>query len=158
MGRRYGVRAVNQAIKINGVSDLIAVMSGSSKVLRIHRWFWLPYDNQLLVAQGITTNLKVLTATVTNGSGGGAVTPRPLDGGDAAATFTARANDSTQATTNGSTVNHYPGWGHTYSGYGETPGEPVIVPPSCAGVLECLNASIQGAPNLSYFMEVEEIG
>ena len=43
-----------------------------------------------------------LPATVTAGSGGTAVTPAKMNNGDPAATLTARANDTTAATTSGS--------------------------------------------------------
>lgn len=42
-----------------------------------------------------------LPATVTVGSGGTAITPTPVMANDAAAGFTARANDTTKATTSG---------------------------------------------------------
>jgi hypothetical protein len=45
-----------------------------------------------------------LPATVTNGSGGGAGTVKPLVPGDAAASATSRINDTTQATTSGTAV------------------------------------------------------
>lgn len=52
-----------------------------------------------------------LPATVTVGSGGSSVTPSPLATNDAAAGFTARANDTTVATTSGTALTmHADGW------------------------------------------------
>lgn len=45
--------------------------------------------------------VKRLPATVTSGSGGSAPTPRRMRPGDAAATATARTNDTVQATSTG---------------------------------------------------------
>lgn len=44
-------------------------------------------------------------ATVTAGSGGGAMTPNPISTNDTAAAFTARINDTTVATTSGTNLN-----------------------------------------------------
>jgi hypothetical protein len=50
-------------------------------------------------------------ATVTAGSGGGAMTPNPMMTNDAAAGFTARINDTTVATTSGTLLwLHSDGW------------------------------------------------
>jgi len=158
MPRRYEVIATNQAIKTNGASDLVTIFGATGKMLQIVRYGWFPYDNTLLTAQFITCRAKHLNATVTTGSGGAAATPRPLDRGDAAATFTARANDSTQATTSGSAIVVGIGGGHTYNGWQDQPEKPVNVGPTDAFVLECVNTAIQGTPNLMYFVEVDEIG
>jgi hypothetical protein len=55
----------------------------------------------------IRLSIKYLPATVTAGSGGSSVTPRPINDTDAAATFTARANDTTRATTNGTSYTQW---------------------------------------------------
>lgn len=52
-----------------------------------------------------------LPATVSVGSGGGAMTPNPTATNDAAAGFTARINDTAVATTSGTALNlHSDGW------------------------------------------------
>lgn len=52
-----------------------------------------------------------LPATVTVGSGGGAMTPNPLVTSDTAAGATARINDTTKASSSGTAVNvHSGGW------------------------------------------------
>lgn len=52
-----------------------------------------------------------LPSTVTVGSGGASMTPTPLATNDTAASFTARINDTTKATTSGTAVNlHSDGW------------------------------------------------
>ena len=49
--------------------------------------------------------LIYLPATVTVGSGGNSMTPTPLSVNDTAASFTARINDTSKATTNATAVN-----------------------------------------------------
>jgi hypothetical protein len=68
-------------------------------------------DTTLQTAQGLRINAKY-SATFTAGTGGSAPTPRPLDPGDAAASFTARANDTAQGTTSGAFVDLTPTGGH----------------------------------------------
>jgi len=55
--------------------------------------------------------LIYLPATVTVGSGGTAPTPGPKSVNDTAASFTARVNDTTKATTSGTAITRHPdGW------------------------------------------------
>lgn len=51
--------------------------------------------------EGLSLAIRRFTATVTNGSGGAAVTPVPVDDVDTASGFTARQFDTTVATTSG---------------------------------------------------------
>lgn len=51
--------------------------------------------------------LVYVPATVTAGSGGGAMTPNPKSVNDTAAGFTARINDTTKATSSGTIVNRH---------------------------------------------------
>jgi hypothetical protein len=158
MSRRYEVIVEAGAVKTNGVSDLITIFGGTGKVLHIIRW-WVKFtDNSLATAQMIPTRCRRYTATVTTGSGGAAVTPRPVDGGDAAATFTARGNDTTAATTSGSTHLLDAASSHIYNGYEQQPEEPFTIGPTEAFVFQCSAAALQGSPNASFGVEVDEIG
>ncbi|GIH22995.1 hypothetical protein Aph01nite_13050 [Acrocarpospora phusangensis] len=53
--------------------------------------------------ESLELTVKRLLATVTIGSGGGSVTPEEVGRSNQAPSFTARANDTTVATTNGTT-------------------------------------------------------
>jgi hypothetical protein len=55
--------------------------------------------------QNMRISVKRLSATVTSGSGGATASPQKMVRGDAGATVTARVNDTTQATTSGTTAN-----------------------------------------------------
>jgi hypothetical protein len=90
-------------ITIAAVQDVIALKAGAVNGIELHE-----ID---LSAGGVTApaeirlRLKRLPATVTLGSGGSAPSANPIDSGDTrASTATARANDTTQATTSGTPV------------------------------------------------------
>lgn len=68
--------------------------------------------------EGLRISIIRMTATVTSGSGGSAVTPVPINDQDAAAGFTAECNNTTVATTSGtSTVVIEVGWNERNSPY-----------------------------------------
>lgn len=99
MGQRV-YKAMFDNVTIAAVQDVFLVKAGSANGVELHQ-----ID---LSAGGVTSpaeirlRLKVLPATVTNGSGGSAPTISPADSGDTkSATATVRVNDTTQATTSG---------------------------------------------------------
>lgn len=158
MPRRYMVTEPNFAI--TAASDFVQIKnaSGSNKVVRIIRWWWKPTDNSLATAQVLMTRCRRLPSTVTDGSGGATPTPRPLDGGDAAATFTALTRNTTPASTNGTAVIVDEGGAHIYNGYEQQPEEPIEIAPAQSFVFELTSATIQGTVKVSVGAEVEEIG
>lgn len=158
MGRRYIVS--DEGVSVTAASDLIQIKnaSGSNKVCRIIRWWWRPTDNTLASAQGISTRCRRLPATVTDGSGGSTPTPRPLDGGDAAATFTALSNNTVKASTNGTAVILDEAGAHVYNGYEQQLEDPPVIAPAQSFVFELLSSSLTGTVHLSYGVEVEELG
>jgi hypothetical protein len=89
-------------VSVTAVQDLLAVYSGASMAFEVHS-IQLGQITQTAV-EAVRISLKRLPATVTTGSGGTAPTPRPADSADTAATITARANDTVQATTNGTAI------------------------------------------------------
>jgi hypothetical protein len=99
-GRSYSVQFANVAV--SAVQDLLAVICGASKSIELHGVVIGQITGTSV--QNLNLSVKVLPATVTNGSGGAAVTPQKMERGDAAATVTARRNDTTQATTSGTAV------------------------------------------------------
>lgn len=91
-----------QGVSATAVQDVLGAYAGTSRKLLIHA-FEIGANGQTTVGN-YRLRLRRVPATVTSGSGGSAATPRPADPNDAAATFTARANDTTQATSTGTIV------------------------------------------------------
>ncbi len=158
MGRRYVVTQAN--ISVTAATDLIQIKnaSASHKLVEIIRWWWKPTDNSLATAQVLQTRCRRLPSAVSDGTGGTTATPVPLDGGDAAATFTALVGNSAKATTSGTAVVVDESGAHIYNGYEQQPEEPVTLADAQSFVLELTSASIQGTVHLSFGVEVEEIG
>lgn len=93
--RTYSVRFA--AVSVAAVQDLIGIYCGASMGIELHGVTIGQITNTTV--QNLAVSIKRLPATVTAGTGGGAGTVRKIDNGDAAATATARINDTTQATT-----------------------------------------------------------
>jgi hypothetical protein len=100
-GRLYSVGFT--AVSISAVQDLIAIYAGASKIVAIQS-IELSQVTQATIGS-LRWRLRYLPPTVTAGSGGSAGVISPLNPGDAAATCTARTNDTTQATTSGTGIN-----------------------------------------------------
>jgi hypothetical protein len=79
-------------------------------------------------------------ATVTDGSGGSTPTPTKMDQGDAAATFTALANNTTPATTSGTASVQYATGCHIFNGFDDIHDEPPTLAPAQSYVFELLRA------------------
>lgn len=96
-GRFYTISITDVAV--SAAQDLFGVLATSGMAFEIWR---LELGQKTLTtweAKGIKVIRNPVTATV--GSGGSAATPRPLNFGDPAATVTARINDTTPQSTNG---------------------------------------------------------
>lgn len=158
MPRRYIVSEPN--FTLTAAMDLIQIKnaSGSHKAVRIIRWWWKPTDNALATAQVLMTRCRRLPSTVTDGSGGTTQTPRPLDPGDPASTFTALTRNTTPATTNGTAAIVDEGGAHIYNGYEQQPEEPIEISDAQSFVFELTSAAIQGTIKISAGVEVEELG
>ena len=155
MPRVYNVNFEDVAVA--AAQDLVLIVGAAGKQLKIRK-IWAAFTNTSLpTAQGLKFRGRFLPTTVTNGSGGAAATPRPVDPGDAAATFTARVNDTTKATTSGTATIQEEGGGHVYNPYERVFGAPPQVGPSQAFVFELLSTP-SGTLNLSGGVEVEEAG
>lgn len=158
MPRKYSVNFKYTAI--SAAQDLVACRGSTGKVCRLHRVWLFMGTVAIEAAQGMRLNVKFATATITLGSGGAAATPRLEDPGDSAASFTARTNDTTPATTSGAFTDVLPAGGHNYNGFGWNWG------PYPAGIFFGLNQGVVfellGAPsgtvNWSGGMAIEEIG
>jgi hypothetical protein len=106
---------VVENIAVTAVQDILAAYAASTKKLQL-----LAIE---LAANGQTSvgnypiRVKHLPTTVTAGTGGSAVTPRNVNPGGAAASFTARRNDVTQATTSGSAFDYIASQFNPINGY-----------------------------------------
>jgi hypothetical protein len=102
MSREYSIEF--DGVAVSAVQDLLAVYAGANMAFEVHS---ITLGQISAVAVGnLRITLKRMRATVTSGSAGAAPTVQKLNDGDAAATVTARANDTTQATATTSTKLH----------------------------------------------------
>lgn len=155
MGRIYTVSFKN--VTISAAQDLISLKGSTGKVCRARRAWLSMNDTTLQTAQGLRLNIKYASATITLGSGGSAPTPRPLDPGDSAASFTARANDTTPATTSGAFTDLNPDGGHNYGGFNLSFRDGPVFGLNEGIVFELLS-TVSGTCNYSGGVEVEEMG
>jgi hypothetical protein len=125
MARAYTVSFEN--VTISAAQDLAVVKGSTGKTCRIKRVWLGATSTTLQTAQSLRLRCRYLPATVTNGLGGTAPTPVPLDPGDAAAAATARVNDTTPSTTSGTAVVLMAQGVHNYAGLDYSfPNPPVI--------------------------------
>jgi len=82
------------------VQDIFAIIPGATKAIILHH---IHLDANVSAEAALRLRLKRMTATASAGSNGTAGAPKPVDPADAAATAVVRLNDTTQATTSGST-------------------------------------------------------
>lgn len=101
MPRTYTIEC--HGVSVSAVQDILAAYAGSSRTIRILAVQMGAYGQTTVGNYPI--RLVRLPATVTTGSGGTAPTPVLADPNNSAASFTARANDMTQASTSGTAVN-----------------------------------------------------
>lgn len=107
MSRPYVIQFNNVAV--TAAQDLFNIAATSGMAFVLYQ-FELNSESSSAAAE-LRVIIKRLTATVTNGSGGSSATISPLYSTDGAATVTGRTNDTTRATTNGTTTNLFSfGW------------------------------------------------
>lgn len=155
MPRTYSVKF--EAVTVSAAQDLFQIIGASGKTLKIRRVAVADIDTTLPTAQMMELRCRFLPATVTNGSGGSAPTPEPFDPGDAAASFTAKANSTTKATTNSTAVVLEENGCHIYAGWDYSFPFPPTIGPSESFVFELLS-SLSGTCTLSGTCVVEETG
>ena len=155
MPRNYAVTF--EAVSVSAAQDLIQLTGAAGKIIRPIRAWVKATNTTLPTAQMLETRCRFLPATVTPGSGGTTPAKVPLDPGDAAASFTALANNTSKATTNGTATVLDEGGDHIYSGYDNTFVVRTPIGPSEAWVFELLS-TVSGTVNLSGGVIVEEIG
>lgn len=144
-GRSYSVQFNN--VGVAAVQDLIALYSGASMAVALLGVVIGQITGTTV--QNLRLSIKRLPATVTAGSGGNSATPRKGLRGDAAATATARINDTTQATTSGTAEILHSDVFNTVNGY------QMFWPPSTPltfGLSEAAVLSLDQAPAASLTM------
>lgn len=154
MSRMYTVSIDN--VSVSAIQDVLAVYAGASRLLRVHA-IQMGANGQTTVGN-YRIRLRYLPPTVTAGSGGSTATPHPTDPNDAVASFTARSNDTTQATSSGTAytifadefnpINNY----YWQAPYREDAPEVLL---NAAAVLSL--DSITGTLNVNATMWVEEL-
>ena len=108
MGRMYSVEFA--AVAVTAAQDLFSILPAANKPCLIHGLF-LSQSSDVADAAEEIVEIKLVIGNTTVGSGGSAPTPRPLDKNDAAAGFTARANDTTEVSA-GTAIDH---WSHAWN-------------------------------------------
>lgn len=158
MPRQYRVTfGGSTGVSVSQAQDLLQIKGASGKIVRVVKVWAKATDTTLPTAQMLQFRCRFLPATVTDGSGGSSPTPQKVDPGDAAASFTAKANNTTQATTSGTAVELH-NWGeHVYSGADESFPDRPPVGPSESFTFELLSTP-SGTLHLSGGALVEEIG
>lgn len=139
-GRPYTLSFQN--VTISAVQDLFLVLAGATKILGIQSVTLGQITNTSV--QNLRVRGQYLPVTVTNGSGGGAGTIGRYVPGDAAATATARINDTTPATSSGTIVDLFDDVWNTVNGFIWVPPVPGRVP--LIGLSGAFRMSLDTAP------------
>jgi len=155
MARQYKV--MFEGVLIAAPQDLIQITGAAGKVVRILQVWLGCTDTTLAAGQALQTRCRYLPVTVTAGSGGTTPTISKTDPGDAAASFTALANNTTKATTSGTAIVWDEDGNHLYGGQRTAFNERPPIGPSEAFVFELLS-TVTGTVHLSGGVLVEEIG
>ena len=150
-------RVTFEGVSVSAPQDLIQINGAAGKMVRIIRAWLGNTDTTLATAQMLQLRSRYLPATVSNGSGGSAPTPQKLDAGDAAASATALANNTSKATTNGTAAILDEQGVHIYAGCDISYQNRPVVGPTDAFVFELLS-TVTGTVHLSGGIEFEEMG
>lgn len=138
MPRSYSVSF--QKVSVTAVQDLLQIIGAAGKTLKIKEVWVASVDSVLPTAQMMALRCSFVPATVTNGSGGSAPTPVAIDPGDAAASFTAKANSTTPATSTNTIVRLKQDGAHLSAGYSYSFAAPPVIGPSESFVFELITA------------------
>lgn len=105
MGRIYSVVFQGTITNAGGDQDLIEVLPADDKPVKL-RGFRMSNISEVgdAAEEGLRVSVIRMSATVTSGSGGSSPTPTPPDSAGSAAGFAVKVNNTTVATTSGSTL------------------------------------------------------
>lgn len=138
MPREYSVSF--EKVSITAVQDLVTILGATGKMCRVKRCTIIDVESTAPTNEQLALRFRILPATVSAGSGGSMPTPRPFDPGDAAATFTAHANDTSKTTTSGTAEIVEEGGCNVFGGYDYFFPYPPLIGPTSAGVFELITA------------------
>ena len=155
MPRTYAV--TSEEVACSAPQDLAQIIGAAGKTLRIMEVTAAMADTSPPTNQQLALRCRFLPATVTNGSGGTSPTPQPFDPGDASASFTAKANSTSKATTNGTASILREDAANSFAGYSYMFPRPPVIGPSESFVFELLSTPV-GTPHISMTVVVEESG
>lgn len=157
MARIYEVTF--ESILVAAPQDLVAMLGAATRTVRVKRARVGASDTAIPSAQMLAIRCRLASATFSLGSGGSAATPRPVDLGDVAATFTAHINDTTKGTTSGAFTIVEENGCHIYQGYDYSwpQGREPIIGPTEGFVFELLS-TVSGTVHLSGGLTLEETG
>ena len=155
MPRTYSISF--EQVSVSAAQDLVQVKGAAGKTARILRAWVGATDTTIPTGQMLSVRCRFLPATVSDGSGGSTPTPRPLDPGDAAASITALANNTSKATTSGTALTLEENGFHIFNGYDYPFPRPPVIGPSESFVFELLS-TVTGTVHLSGGVLVEESG
>jgi len=153
-GRTYNV--VFRGVSVSAAQDLCSAYAGASMALEVISVTLGQVTASTVEA--LALSVKRLTATVSAGSAGSAFTPNLDTDTDAAATFTARINDTSIATTSGSTAYLHVDVFNLVNGYQWI--FPERARPSCKlseALIFSLDSAPGGARTMSGSMKVREL-
>jgi len=153
LGREYKVTF--EKVSVTALQDLVQVIGATGKMCLVTQVSVASTD-VTPTSQNCAIRCRFLPATVTNGSGGSSPTPAALPG-DSAASFTAKANNTTPATTSGTAVTHLEDSFFISGGYSFQFPSPIPIGPSESFVFELLN-NPSGTITLSGTVWITEIG
>lgn len=154
MGRMYTIECDN--VSVSAVQDVLGAYSGASRVIKVHA-IQMGANGQTTVGN-YRIRLRHLPVTVTTGSGGTAPTPARTNPNDAAASFTARANDVTQATSGGTAVTIFADEFNPINGYyWQAPFRDAAPEATISEAMILSLDSISGTLNVNATMWVEEV-
>lgn len=144
------------AVAVSAAQDLIGLLATASMAFKIH----VIELGQKTLTTWEAKEIKLVRnpATATVGSGGSAATPRPLNPGDAAATVTARINDTTPQTTGGTQAILMSRTWEFLNGFFwmPAPEDRPIIKPSEGAALK-LPTGPSGSMTVSGYMTIEEL-
>lgn len=107
MGRMYTVTFASVAATVQ--QDLFEIVAAAGKNLRI-RALYLSQSSDVGDAAEEGLSILIKSGATTSGSGGSSPTPVPVNVTDAAAGFTAEANNTTKASTGTIVTHHAEDW------------------------------------------------
>jgi hypothetical protein len=149
---------VCENIAVSAAQDILCAYASATKSLRC-LGFEMAANGQTVVGN-YPIRLRYLPATVTPGSVGASVTPHNVNPGGGAASFTARRNDTTQATTGGTAVDGIATQFNPINGYplSPPPRDDAALKSAISGaIVLSLDAAPAGSINISATMWLEEI-